>query len=68
MTYNKYRVFDKKNNLHQSYDDALQGAEQWARDCAKKIGGYVFRYSENDFATSANPFKLYDFTDQGKSK
>lgn len=37
MAHNKYRVFDKKNNFHQSYDGALKGAEQWARDCAKKI-------------------------------
>jgi hypothetical protein len=68
MAHNKYRVFDKKNNFHQSYDGALKGAEQWARDCAKKIGGYVFQYSEFDFANGTNPFKLYDFVDQGKSK
>jgi hypothetical protein len=68
MTSNKYRVFDKKNNFHQSYDSALQDAERWARDCAKKIGGYVLQYSSADFASSANPFKLYDFVDQGKSK
>jgi hypothetical protein len=68
MAHSKYRVFDKKNNLHQSYDGILQGAEQWAKDCAKKIGGYVFQYSDADFANGTNPFKLYDFVDQGKSK
>lgn len=68
MAYNKYRVFDKKNNLHQVYDDALQGAEQWAKNCAKQIGGYVLRYAFYDFESGENPFKLYDFVDQGKSK
>jgi hypothetical protein len=72
MAHNKYRVFDKKNNLHQVYDDALQGAEQgaeqWAKDCAKQIGGYVLRYASYDFESGENPFKLYDFVDQGKAK
>jgi hypothetical protein len=68
MAHSKYRVFDKKNNFHQSYDGILQGAEQWAKDCAKKIGGYVFQYSDADFGNGTNPFKLYDFVDQGKSK
>jgi hypothetical protein len=68
MSFSKYRVFDKKNNFNQSYDGFLQDGEQWAKDCAKKIGGYVLKYSAADFATSANPFKLYDFVDQGKSK
>jgi septation ring formation regulator EzrA len=66
MQHNKYRVFDKKNNFHQSYDEALQGAEQFAKDCARQIKGFVLKYSESDFFKSENPFKLYDFTDQPK--
>ena len=71
MTHSKYRVYDKKNNFHQSYDEVMQGSEQFAKDCAKKIGGYVLKYSAADFATSLpieKPFKLYDFVDQGASK
>lgn len=66
MPHSKYRVFDKKNNFHQSYDEAMQGSEQFAKDCARQIKGYVLKYSESDFFKSENPFKLYDFTDQVK--
>lgn len=68
MMPSKYRVFDKKNNFHQSYDGILQGAEGWAKDCAKKIGGYVLEYAHSDFANGKNYSKIYDFCDQGKSK
>lgn len=66
MPHSKYRVFDKKNNFHQSYDEAMQGAEQFAKDCARQIKGYVLKYSESDFPQKENPFRLYDFTDQVK--
>lgn len=66
MPHSKYRVFDKKNNFHQSYDEAMQGSEQFAKDCARQIKGYVLKYSESDFFKKENPFRLYDFTDQVK--
>lgn len=37
----RYRVFDSKGNYHQSYSSQLDGAFSWARDCAKRVGGYV---------------------------
>lgn len=37
----KYRVFDGKDNYHQSYSSELNGASDWARDCARRVNGYV---------------------------
>jgi hypothetical protein len=49
MTHDKYRVYDKKNNFHQSYDGVMRGAEQFAKDCARQIKGYVLKCSADDF-------------------
>lgn len=37
----KYRVFDGKDNYQQSYSSELNGANNWARDCARRVNGYV---------------------------
>lgn len=40
----KYRVYDPKGNYQQSYSGNLDGGYNWARDCAKRVGGYVMKY------------------------
>lgn len=37
----KYRVFDAKGNFQQSYSNKLKGGYSWARDCAKRVNGYI---------------------------
>jgi hypothetical protein len=45
----KYRVFDSKDNYQQTYSAKLNGAFSWARDCAKRVNGYVVEIQlEND--------------------
>jgi hypothetical protein len=41
MKETKYRVYDQKNYFQQTYDASLKGAFSWARDCAKRVNGYV---------------------------
>jgi hypothetical protein len=63
MKTQKYRVFDKKNQFHQSYDGILSGALGWATDCAKKIGGYVLAYESEDFQNGKVFNRIADFTE-----
>jgi hypothetical protein len=44
----KYRVFDGKDNYHQSYSSELSGASNWARDCARRVNGYVKEIVESN--------------------
>ena len=37
----RYRVFDKNGYYQQSYSNQLPQGFDWARDCAKRTGGYV---------------------------
>ena len=62
MTQTKYRVFDHKNNFHQSYDASLQGALGWALDCAKRVHGYILQYDGDDFDAVDSGRKIVDFT------
>jgi hypothetical protein len=62
MTKTKYRVFDYKNNFHQSYDAALQGAFAWAHDCAKRVHGYVLQYDGEELDAVDGGRKIIDFT------
>jgi hypothetical protein len=49
----KYRVFDGKDNYHQSYSSELSGASNWARDCARRVNGYVTEVSFNGISESS---------------
>lgn len=44
----KYRVFDSKGNYQQSYSDQLAGGYNWARDCAKRMSGYIVEHVLED--------------------
>jgi len=43
----KYRVYDSKGNYQQSYSGNLDGGYNWARDCAKRVGGYAVKYESS---------------------
>jgi hypothetical protein len=69
MTHTRYRVFDHKNNFHQSYDSALNGAFAWAHACAKRIHGYVMEYNGDEFYGNSNAGrKIIDFTAEKTGK
>ena len=36
-----YRVYDSKNNYHQSYNSFFEDALKWAKSCANRVGGRV---------------------------
>jgi hypothetical protein len=36
-----YRVYDIKNNYHQSYSAFFADALKWAKSCANRVGGRV---------------------------
>lgn len=36
-----YRVYDSKNNYHQSYSAFFEDALKWAKSCANRVGGRV---------------------------
>jgi hypothetical protein len=58
----KYRVFDHKNNFHQSYDSQLEGSFKWAENCAKRINGYVLEYTHEEFNNArSSGVKVLDF-------
>lgn len=40
----KYRVFDSKGYYQQSYSDQLSGGFTWAKDCARRVAGYVVEH------------------------
>jgi hypothetical protein len=44
----RYRVFDSKDNFQQSYSNQLADGYKWARDCAKRVGGYVVEFLVED--------------------
>lgn len=48
MQEKKYRVFDSKGNYQQSYSGQLAGGYGWARDCAKRVGGYIVEHCLED--------------------
>jgi hypothetical protein len=37
----KYRVYDAKGSYQQSYSGQLAGGYSWAKDCARRVGGYI---------------------------
>lgn len=41
MNTKRYRVYDFMGRYVQSYNSQVKGANSFARDCAKRIGGYV---------------------------
>lgn len=50
MKETKYRVYDQKGHFQQTYSAQLDGAFSWARDCAKRVNGYVLEVSLEDGA------------------
>lgn len=44
----KYRVYDSKGNFQQSYSNQLSSGYAWAKDCAKRMAGYIVEYSLTD--------------------
>lgn len=63
MKETKYRVYDQKGNFQQSYSDQLAGGFSYARDCAKRVGGYVLKVDFND-GTEVNSEKVLDLNKQ----
>jgi len=49
----KYYAFDSKGNVQQSYSSLLQGASNWAIDCARRVNGYVTEVSFNGISESS---------------
>jgi hypothetical protein len=50
----KYRVFDTNGNYQQSYSGQLSGAFNWAKECAKRVNGYIIELvSENGIESSS---------------
>jgi hypothetical protein len=42
----QYRVYTKQGEYHHAYNASLDGALNWAIDCAKRVGGSVTEVSE----------------------
>tara|TARA_R100001509_G_scaffold101850_1_gene59761 strand:- start:422 stop:619 length:198 start_codon:yes stop_codon:yes gene_type:complete len=42
-----YRVYNQKGQYHHCYSNQLDGALDWAIDCAKSVHGSVKEVSEN---------------------
>ena len=41
MNYVIYRVYNRKGQFHHCYSGQLDGAREWAIDCAKVVSGSV---------------------------
>ena len=63
MKETKYRVYDQKGNFQQSYSDQLAGGFSYARDCAKRVGGYVIKV-EFDGEKEVKSEKVLDLNKQ----
>jgi len=50
----RYRVYDKNANYQQSYSNQLSKGFDWARDCAKRVGGYVVEIDLDKESTEPN--------------
>lgn len=48
MQETKYRVYDSKGNYQQSYSNQLAGGFAWAKDCAKRVNGYIVEHILSD--------------------
>jgi hypothetical protein len=52
----KYRVYDSKSNYQQSYSSQLNGGYSWAKDCARRVAGYIVEHrigeDGNDISSS----------------
>jgi hypothetical protein len=59
----QYRVYDARNNYQQSYSASLTNSYSWARDCAKRVGGYVMEVlkEEKENEESPAPKVIFDF-------
>ena len=44
----QYRVYNKHGEYHHAYNASLEGALNWAIDCAKRVGGSVKLIRDND--------------------
>lgn len=44
----KFRVFDSKGNYQQSYSGEIVGGFNWAKDCAKRMSGYIVEHVFED--------------------
>ena len=43
----QYRVYTKRGEYHHAYNSRLEGALNWAIDCAKRVSGSVREVSES---------------------
>ena len=59
MKETKYRVYDQKGNFQQSYSDQLPAGFSYARDCAKRVGGYILKV-DLDAGKEVNSEKVLD--------
>jgi hypothetical protein len=57
----KYRVFDRKGSLVQTYDSALSGSLNWAKDCARHSGGVVIEYTAEQILNKEEGTVICDF-------
>jgi hypothetical protein len=63
MKETKYRVYDQKGNFQQSYSDQLPAGFSYARDCAKRVGGYILKV-DLDAGKEVNSEKVLDLNKQ----
>lgn len=63
MKETKYRVYDQKGNFQQSYSDQLPAGFSYARDCAKRVGGYILKV-DFDAGQEVNSEKVLDLNKQ----
>lgn len=52
----KYRVYDSRGSYQQSYNGQLDGGYSWAKDCARRVAGYIVEHrigeDGNDISSS----------------
>ncbi len=59
MKETKYRVYDQKGNFQQSYSDQLPNGFSYAKDCAKRVNGYILKVVFED-NKEINSDKIFD--------